>query len=369
MKKCFVALACVLLAVLLASCGSELPSASSSEETQDVQSAENPSVSPEGPSVSPEDSSVGEESLPSGTDPGVSTDPAEDPAQRFTFSPYIISDVTREELGEADYALYCKLVDAYLAHEERIAGFSDEAQFFRLWGVFLAECYPSQKIAANYGTHEEPYVYTDGTVELRYQHDRDECDRLVGEFEEKINSILSVIDEGDDEVRITEKLYRYVSDTVVYDFIEGSMYEVIMQDRGICGDYAAYLILLLRCAGVESIFCSDDLDSDIDHAWTIAKLNGEYYHFDPTWQANEPGGWTYFAMSDDARLRTFSSGWFADLSAGIDPYTDPNLEIPDVSFIGTLHPFENVHLDVPACTSHIYDEKRFGAVGAPSDWN
>lgn len=353
MKKCLAVFLCILLVSSLAGCGSDPSSASSAGETESAHDAESSSVSTE--SSSPESDVV-------------SDDPVEGTVQRFTFSPYIVSDVTREELGEADYALYCNLVDAYLAHEESISGFSDEAQFFRLWSVFLGEFYPSQKIAATYQTHEEPYVYTDGTAELRYQQDKDECDRLVGDFTEKIDSILSAVDEGDDELRVTEKLYRYVSDTVEYGSVEGSMYEVIMQDRGICGNYADYLILLLRCAGVESMICTDDEESEVDHAWVIAKLNGAYYHFDPTWQANEPDGWTYFAMSDDVRLRTFSPDWFSDFAAGIDPTTDPALTIPDVSFMGDLHPFENIHLDVPACTSRIYDDLRFDAFGSPSEW-
>ena len=205
---------------------------------------------------------------------------------------------------------------------------------------------------------------------MHYQASKEECDRLLAEYEDKINGILAQIDQNDSEIEIIQKMYRYVSDNVVYSFEPDSMYDVIMQNKGICGGYAQYLILLLRHAGIESMICNslDNTQSGMDHAWVIAKLGGAYYHFDPTWQADAVGGWYWFAMSDDMRLRSLNPEWTTALMMGDNPYFSDSIAIPDVTLLGTYHPLENVPLELPQCSSSYYDERRFGNEAPPSEW-
>lgn len=345
---------CIGMLISSFGCSKELQSSYPSENSEPSSSLSLPDESSQTEESSQNDYS--QSSLP------------EQQMQRFCYSPYILSDVCKEVLGE-DFPLYCKLVDAYIAHEESVSGFESEEQFFNIWSIFLREFYPSQKIAATYRTHDEPYSFSDGTAFIYYRTDKDECDRLLNEYKNKIDGILSLIDRSDSEIEIVQKMYRYVSDNVAYSFGMDSMYDVIMQNKGICGGYAQYFILLLRHAGIESMICTslDNTHSGLDHAWVIAKLSGEYYHFDPTWEA-DTGGWSWFAMSDDMRLRSFSPDWTALLMMGENPYFSDSITIPDVKLLGAYHPFENIPLELPQCSSSYYDERRFDAQGFPSEW-
>lgn len=358
MSRSYLPLIAVILsaAMLFCAAGCEnTPSQSSSSDYSEISESSIPDGSSQ-PSESSQDD-LSQSSLP------------EQQTQRFCYSPYILSDACKEVLGE-DFSLYCKLVDAYIAHSDTVSGFESEEQFFNIWSIFLGEFYPSQKIAATYLTHDEPYSFSEGTATIRYRADKNECDRLLNEYEHKINGILSLIDHSDSEIEIIQKMYRYVSDNVAYSFGMDSMYDVIMQNKGICGGYSEYLILLLRHAGIESMICNslDNTQSGLDHAWVIAKLGGEYYHFDPTWEADTNGGWSWFAMSDDMRLRSLSPDWTALLMMGENPYFSDSIAIPDVKLLGANHPLENIKLEIPKCNSTYYDERRFGAEGSPCEW-
>ncbi len=355
MKKFAALFCCALITFFAAGC---------SVTPQQSSSSENPEFS-----LSSEASGSSQPSGSSQNDPSSQSSAPPQQEQRFNYSPYLVSDVCKEVLG-ADFPIYCKLVDAYISHADSVSGFENEEQFFKLWSIFFREFYPSQKIAATYLTHDEPYSFADGTAVLHYQASKEECDRLLAEYEDKINGILAQIDQNDSEIEIIQKMYRYVSDNVTYSFGMDSMYDVIMQNKGVCGGYAEYLILLLRHAGIESMLCNslDNTQSGMDHAWVIAKLGGEYFHFDPTWQADAVGGWYWFAMSDDMRLRSLSPDWTAALMMGDNPYFSDSIPIPDVDFIGKTHPIENKKLELPKCSSTYYDERRFGNEAPPCEW-
>lgn len=354
MKAYIAIILCILL--LLAGCQHTLSNTTSTESS--------------GPLPTTENFTIEEEHTEETGDPTETTSyfPVEE--QRFTFSHHLIRDAAKEMLGQ-DYALYYKLVDAYINHDETISGFSSEEQFRSLFSVFQNEYYPAEKFAATFKSHEQPFVYSNGTVTIRYQYDQAECDRYIRDFENKINTTLSVIEDDDSDVEIIEKLYHHVCTTMSYDnsFSSSKMYDHIMHNSG--RTVTEYFELLLRCAGIEclSCFAADNSNTTYDTSWVIAKMNGSYYHFDPNWQATlSPDGWQWFAMSDDVRLRSLTTEWFDDLFAGINPYEDARITVPAVD-IQRSSPYYNTDpLNVPKCTSSYYDEKRFDAYSLPSTW-
>lgn len=63
-------------------------------------------------------------------------------------------------------------------------------------------------------------------------------------------------------------------------------YEALINDSAVCDGIAKAYQLLLKKAGIESIMVTGKIGT-VAHAWNIVKIDGEYYHVDPTSDAIE----------------------------------------------------------------------------------
>lgn len=112
---------------------------------------------------------------------------------------------------------------------------------------------------------------------------------------------------------------RYDSEKIKTDtvpFEEHDAYGVLIKRLGVCDSYAEAFKMLLNKAGVECIIVEGDEinapgeDDGIGHAWNIVKIDGEYYHVDPTWDdpVSEDGSQTllhsYFNLTDEEMAKT-----------------------------------------------------------------
>lgn len=165
------------------------------------------------------------------------------------------------------------------------------------------------------------------TIYLTYKYDEDEQALIVENFKERIEEIInSCVEETDNDTMIAIELYHYLSSNSVYDHdaIDGhhdvSAYRMIMENAGICQSFSgAYAYLLMQC-GIQAIPCSGYNDSDA-HEWVYVKLDGEYYHMDPTFENGYAGtGTVFFGMTNDKRAESgypvenfnISNTWIGD---------------------------------------------------------
>lgn len=105
-----------------------------------------------------------------------------------------------------------------------------------------------------------------------------------------------------------EYLYDYVCDNVEYVTYESMadesyFYDAVCKGKTLCDGYSNMLMLLFRMIGVE---CCETMgnggEGEQGHTWVVAKLNGEYYNFDATFEdTNEiPADQRkYFGFSDN----------------------------------------------------------------------
>ena len=285
------------------------------------------------------------------------------PAQYITYSPYPVSGSAMTYLGE-DYSLYCDVIDAILAYDETVSGFTDEAQFRRVWEILMKEWAPGPKLCA------DTPAYSGGTVTLGFLNDQAEHARLLEQYEEKLNTALAQIKPEDSEVEIIEKLLYYVSHTMTYDYAHAypALYDGIMANRGICSGFSGYFDLLLRNAGIESMIvsCVDTNDHDMDHAWVVAKMDGVYYHFDPTWESSNFAPWTWFGLSDEARIKTMDPAWTTVVATGGDPLSD-ELTAEGIIFYGPWDYTASDYGPLPECPE-LYRVETRDPDKLPSQW-
>lgn len=105
-----------------------------------------------------------------------------------------------------------------------------------------------------------------------------------------------------------EYLYDYVCDHVEYVAYESMadesyFYDAVCKGQTICDGYSNMLMLLFRLIGVECCeVMGNGEEGQAGHTWVAAKVDGEFYNFDPTFEdTNEmrSSGRKYFGFSDD----------------------------------------------------------------------
>ncbi len=78
---------------------------------------------------------------------------------------------------------------------------------------------------------------------------------------------------------------------------------VLLEGTGVCQSYALAYQLLLNAVGIQNTVITAP---EMNHAWNLVKLEGEWCHIDCTWDDPGTGGYEnhdYFGMNDDMMLR------------------------------------------------------------------
>ena len=124
--------------------------------------------------------------------------------------------------------------------------------------------------------------------------------------------IVKALPEGLCETETVLSLYRYLTDNVRYDHFDyyqnaGNMlYDTLISHSTVCAGYAEAFSVLCNMAGIECLTVSGYISNKTpgaeyngNHIWNMAKMDGQYYQFDATWDAGLPvSGYLYCAVSD-----------------------------------------------------------------------
>ena len=121
-------------------------------------------------------------------------------------------------------------------------------------------------------------------------------------------AIVDAIPEGLDDQGKMLYLYRYLTENVRYyegDYYGGSdwclLYDALVQHSTVCTGYTEALYVLCNLAGIECFNVSGEVGELLSggmHAWNVARINGQYYEFDATWDEGlPPADYRFFGMS------------------------------------------------------------------------
>lgn len=123
--------------------------------------------------------------------------------------------------------------------------------------------------------------------------------QVVSECYTKVNS--------NDKYAVALWLHDWLVTHAYYDYTFNATYcyapeGVLLRGTGVCDSYAKAYVLLLQKAGIDAKRLVN-----YDHAWVGAKIEGEWYHIDPTW--DDPGDYVgpvsgyenhdYFCVPDE----------------------------------------------------------------------
>ncbi|WP_373897626.1 DUF5050 domain-containing protein [Haloimpatiens sp. FM7315] len=114
-----------------------------------------------------------------------------------------------------------------------------------------------------------------------------------------------------------KKNLQYINENAEYNYDnnakidEINAYSIIVNGKGICMGYASAMHYLLDKVGVE---CQTVVSDEPFHMWLIVKIDGKYYHVDPTFEDTVGFGreLTYFNITDKERNKngSFKKLWY-----------------------------------------------------------
>lgn len=137
----------------------------------------------------------------------------------------------------------------------------------------------------------------DDNFVLTQTANRDRITVLRIEFEEKANSVLENLSTEAESFEKEVKAYQYLSRFVKYDDglaksieennveipIQQSAYGALCMKSTVCSGYAKAFQYLMLEFGVECLSVYGKVEETEYHQWNIIKLDGNYFHVDPTW--------------------------------------------------------------------------------------
>lgn len=106
-----------------------------------------------------------------------------------------------------------------------------------------------------------------------------------------IDSIVAGIEADMSDLDKLIYLHNAVVDRVTYKKTTDAMYiasGALVEKQAVCSGYAKALNVLLRRVGFETSYVSG---TSLNHGWSYVKLDGEWYHVDPTWDDTRTPVW------------------------------------------------------------------------------
>lgn len=112
-----------------------------------------------------------------------------------------------------------------------------------------------------------------------------------------------------------------------------SSYNAILEGKSVCEGYTNMMHYLLKSVGINSmtVHCSSDLQRsvigrDSDHSVIKVEFNGEWYYFDPTWDANKNNLSNFFKTKEEFSSNHTLSMTERDVnSPSVKPYSNQEM--------------------------------------------
>lgn len=130
-------------------------------------------------------------------------------------------------------------------------------------------------------------------VQLAYNNHANNLEESKETFLAAADAILKGLPSDGSDFDKELYLHDALITKVTYDIntvSEQNAYGALIDGRAVCAGYAFAFQYLLMRAGIESFYVTGT-SHDENHAWNIAKIDGDWYYVDPTW--DDPVGSTY----------------------------------------------------------------------------
>ncbi len=251
------------------------------------------------------------------------------------------NDFVYRTLSNSDRVIYDRIGEAILHCEPEIKNLPISGDdCLRLYSDYLDD-HPGIFWVTNgirYRTTNKSSGAPSTTMSLEYTHqenlqqDQKTFVQMVSKFHEYIK------DDPNDWLKLYH-IYDYLAKSITYDnnYMDQTMWSVFFNGIGVCAGFARSFQYLALLEGIPCIIVTgyqrnaDGTPDSVRHAWCMAKIEGKWYHFDPTWGVKDQNGntdFTYFCRSQKRM----------ELTHVIDnKYPLPEAEDDSLSYINMRH--------------------------------
>lgn len=151
-------------------------------------------------------------------------------------------------------------------------------------------------------------------IHFNYKGGRDTFLTKINAVKSKVQSIVSsIIKSNMNDFQKELALHDYIVNNTKYDYdnlLRGTIpddsfnaYGVLFNKVAVCEGYAEAMYRLLNAAGVKTLIIIGQ-GNNVDHAWNLVNINGNYYHLDSTFDdpvsnSGDTLSYNYFNLSDN----------------------------------------------------------------------
>lgn len=227
---------------------------------------------------------------------------------------YVINPVVNSFLSEEGKAVYPALIDGILNRQEEIRLTDD-------YDTNLALMLAARYTPYYFLVEDDTFTRDHKSVRFTYAYNAEEQREKAAYIDQEYLNILnSCITPEMNDVERTLAVYGYFGSRISYDyawldeldmaedkylFPDIEVYDALKTNRGVCHSYTYLCEFALDQLGIECIRVDGLMkdEPDTGHMWLMVKLDGKYYHCDPTWDSHGDGtcGLEYFGMTDEER--------------------------------------------------------------------
>lgn len=207
-----------------------------------------------------------------------------------------------------------------------------------------------------------------------YTHSADEClpmsERLIADAKEIVSRLENENEDFVKEVFINDS----IAQKCVYSEGENSSTAagVFFDGKAVCSGYSLAAKLLFDLFEIESFTVSGKAIQDgkkEGHMWLVAKIDGQWYHFDPTWNDPESEdeslmyGYRYFNLTTAEISKTHSDFVLPDdvicVATDAQYYIRNGLYCTEENWKDIVeHTVQSVVLSLPACAAFEFESSQ-----------
>lgn len=186
------------------------------------------------------------------------------------------------QLDEAARQDYDKILHGFLEMDEKILVGTSVDELHALVAQVLADHPELFWVNTSY-----QYLDYRLTLELRPEYncsieERQRRQQQIDDATAGIHNRLNGLDSDYDRVRA---VYDYIINTVDYDLNSPdnqNIYSSLVNHVSVCAGYAKAAQYLLQQSGIQAFYVTGTIVPNGDHGWDIVRIDGKYYHVDPT---------------------------------------------------------------------------------------
>ncbi|MBR4015688.1 MAG: transglutaminase domain-containing protein [Anaerotignum sp.] len=223
----------------------------------------------------------------------------------YVFQPHVISKEYLAVYGADIERIFYDFSDAVWNGEDTFPCPSIE-KFREVLSVSV-NCLP---IAAQY-VDKDKICVENGIGYIAYTIEKTELLSRIAAFREKVTHVItSAVPYREEPFVMAIELLTAVAHKNQYDeeslslehALKWKPYRAIMEDKGICQEFAGEYIYYLLQVGINATTCSAlSRDKETAHTWVLLELDHEWYHADPTFTLAYKDSLAFFGLNDVMR--------------------------------------------------------------------